>query len=187
MWCRCYIVVCALFSFYLLGLLFLFLFCFLVFFFLMIRRPPRSTRTDTLFPYTTLFRSCPGRNLRRSSVAVRRHRSARYGALASNCPGCRGRPAGRYPAATQRNRRQRRTALSGRCCPGPAAGCHPPRAAHLLHRRNGSVRWRAGRRECRSYAPPAGSQTAPWHRQAPPCPAAATAERQQPHSGKDVV
>src|SRR3546814_2633972 len=27
----------------------------------MIRRPPRSTRTDTLFPYTTLFRSChPG-------------------------------------------------------------------------------------------------------------------------------
>src|SRR3546814_17562646 len=29
----------------------------LVIFFLMIRRPPRSTRTDTLFPYTTLFRS----------------------------------------------------------------------------------------------------------------------------------
>src|SRR3546814_1205369 len=27
------------------------------FFFLMMRRPPRSTRTDTLFPYTTLFRS----------------------------------------------------------------------------------------------------------------------------------
>src|SRR3546814_17852004 len=26
-------------------------------FFLMIRRPPRSTRTDTLFPYTSLFRS----------------------------------------------------------------------------------------------------------------------------------
>src|SRR3546814_9718372 len=32
----------------------------------MIRRPPRSTRTDTLFPYTTLFRST-------SSVAVREH------------------------------------------------------------------------------------------------------------------
>src|SRR3546814_8924818 len=28
--------------------------------FLMIRRPPRSTRTDTLFPYTTLFRSHRG-------------------------------------------------------------------------------------------------------------------------------
>src|SRR3546814_12236367 len=38
------------------------LYCFLyslfvLLFFLMIRRPPRSTRTDTLFPYTTLFRS----------------------------------------------------------------------------------------------------------------------------------
>src|SRR3546814_12846740 len=31
--------------------------CTVLFFFLMIRRPPRSTRTDTLFPYTTLFRS----------------------------------------------------------------------------------------------------------------------------------
>src|SRR3546814_14696535 len=31
--------------------------CCAVLFFLMIRRPPRSTRTDTLFPYTTLFRS----------------------------------------------------------------------------------------------------------------------------------
>src|SRR3546814_14967962 len=30
---------------------------FVMFFFLMLRRPPRSTRTDTLFPYTTLFRS----------------------------------------------------------------------------------------------------------------------------------
>src|SRR3546814_13161851 len=30
---------------------------FFLIFFLMIRRPPRSTRTDTLFPYTTLFRS----------------------------------------------------------------------------------------------------------------------------------
>src|SRR3546814_6790205 len=31
----------------------------------MIRRPPRSTRTDTLFPYTTLFRSdgCPQRTI----------------------------------------------------------------------------------------------------------------------------
>src|SRR3546814_16190913 len=38
---------------------FFFMCFFIVFgvFFLMIRRPPRSTRTDTLFPYTTLFRS----------------------------------------------------------------------------------------------------------------------------------
>src|SRR3546814_12745812 len=32
----------------------------IIFCFLRIRRPPRSTRTDTLFPYTTLFRSSSG-------------------------------------------------------------------------------------------------------------------------------
>src|SRR3546814_13083215 len=37
----------------------------------MIRRPPRSTRTDTLFPYTTLFRSAEARQ------ALRAHRRAR--------------------------------------------------------------------------------------------------------------
>src|SRR3546814_7106270 len=42
-----------------------------VFFFLMIRRPPISTRTDTLFPYTTLFRSD-----RRGGVAVVEHHDA---------------------------------------------------------------------------------------------------------------
>src|SRR3546814_6833593 len=36
------------------------------FFFLMIRRPPRSTRTDTLLPYTTLFRSAARVNYTRS-------------------------------------------------------------------------------------------------------------------------
>src|SRR3546814_14771207 len=54
------------------------------FFFLMIRRPPRSTRTDTLFPYTTLFRSdieivgdahcCPG--IREKAVLPERNRCA---------------------------------------------------------------------------------------------------------------
>src|SRR3546814_11822590 len=39
----------------------LFFLLFLIFCYLMIRRPPRSTRTYTLFPYTTLFRSPPGR------------------------------------------------------------------------------------------------------------------------------
>src|SRR3546814_3413757 len=38
------------------------------FFFLMIRRPPRSTRTDTLFPYTTLFRSLQADGLRAGEV-----------------------------------------------------------------------------------------------------------------------
>src|SRR3546814_12030324 len=40
-------------------------------FFLMIRRPPRSTRTDTLFPYTTLFRSA-----RCDAAAAQRSRGA---------------------------------------------------------------------------------------------------------------
>src|SRR3546814_8195158 len=39
-------------------------------FFLMIRRPPRSTRTDTLFPYTTLFRSPGGTAAYPSSVLM---------------------------------------------------------------------------------------------------------------------
>src|SRR3546814_2946223 len=42
----------------------------------MIRRPPRSTRTDTLFPYTTLFRSAAGRDLCRP-VLERRAQSQR--------------------------------------------------------------------------------------------------------------
>src|SRR3546814_13724504 len=40
------------------------------FFFLMIRRPPRSTRTDTLFPYTTLFRSDQQRGALRGDAAA---------------------------------------------------------------------------------------------------------------------
>src|SRR3546814_13795849 len=46
-----------------------------IFFILMIRRPPRSTRTDTLFPYTTLFRAldaAPANEL----VAIRTYRAA---------------------------------------------------------------------------------------------------------------
>src|SRR3546814_8129215 len=50
---------------------------FSMFFFLKIRRPPRSTRTDTLFPYTTLFRS-------RDDGGVRK---AREGAGSRDQPG----------------------------------------------------------------------------------------------------
>src|SRR3546814_9824264 len=39
-----------------------------LFLFLMIRRPPRSTRTDTLFPYTTLFRSSPDPSRKREGT-----------------------------------------------------------------------------------------------------------------------
>src|SRR3546814_2733235 len=64
-----YVFICLVFSVSMyVYLLFVHLFCCVLFissfcffvdfvFFLMIRRPPRSTRTDTLFPYTTLFRS----------------------------------------------------------------------------------------------------------------------------------
>src|SRR3546814_6681232 len=39
----------------------------------MIRRPPRSTRTDTLFPYTTLFRSPRRAEMERSMEALIHH------------------------------------------------------------------------------------------------------------------
>src|SRR3546814_4552954 len=55
-------------------------------FFLMIRRPPRSTRTDTLFPYTTLFRS----------VA-----SALYGQMLQQGTGGPANPAGAVPFLRQ--------------------------------------------------------------------------------------
>src|SRR3546814_6875285 len=71
---------------------------FLTFFFLMIRRPPRSTRTDTLFPYTTLFRSF------RKGPRRRRRRGQR--ALCS-----RGR--GSIPTKPRRHSRRRRQPRGG--------------------------------------------------------------------------
>src|SRR3546814_8363303 len=70
-------------------------------FFLMIRRPPRVTLTDTLFPYTTLFRSrswcrCPGKARRtgctggRPESSCRRHREC-----AASLPGSAGWTRGR--------------------------------------------------------------------------------------------
>src|SRR3546814_11585330 len=49
-------------------------------FFLMIRLPPRSTRTDTLFPYTTLFRSRQREHLARAAASAQRHRLRNPGA-----------------------------------------------------------------------------------------------------------
>src|SRR3546814_3948591 len=46
----------------------------------MIRRPPRSTRTDTLFPYTTLFRSVPeGASLSVNEGVEKRQRMLLFG------------------------------------------------------------------------------------------------------------
>src|SRR3546814_7307850 len=57
-----------------------------MFFFLMIRRPPRSTRTDTLFPYTTLFRSLEQQNLARGDRAED-DKARRYGQKRRKGPG----------------------------------------------------------------------------------------------------
>src|SRR3546814_7049628 len=69
----------------------------------MIRRPPRSTRTDTLFPYTTLFRSTGDRV---PPVPGQLYRRARRGAAGGRAPARR--PAGgggRLRAADQPRRR----------------------------------------------------------------------------------
>src|SRR3546814_4960749 len=66
----------------------------MVFFFLMIRRPPRSTRTDTLFPYTMLFRSPP-------RPRCCRHRSPR--------PSCRDRRSRRRSRRPRRPRSEEHT------------------------------------------------------------------------------
>src|SRR3546814_1389091 len=54
----------------------------------MIRRPPRSTRTDTLFPYTTLFRSAARALLHhgRESLAVRQPVAAEGRAAGAHVP-----------------------------------------------------------------------------------------------------
>src|SRR3546814_3778306 len=62
----------------------------------MIRRPPRSTRTDTLFPYTTLFRSRDQRGSTSATPPARRAHPA---------------PALRYARAARPSRR-----ATGRCC-----------------------------------------------------------------------
>src|SRR3546814_2123612 len=58
-----------------------------LFFFLMIRRPPRSTRTDTLFPYTTLFRS--GSRAFGDASRAGRRRQARAGIVLVGTNGMR--------------------------------------------------------------------------------------------------
>src|SRR3546814_17595855 len=72
----------------------------------MIRRPPRSTRTDTLFPYTTLFRSCQPRTWRESTAP-------------GLAPPAQGRPPGRDCSPASGRRREdwgsrRRSGRAGR-------------------------------------------------------------------------
>src|SRR3546814_19077757 len=68
----------------------------LSFYFFMIRRPPRSTRTDTLFPYTTLFRSqdrTQERCLTRQDHGTRRRDGLQHDPARDAAPGLRSAPA----------------------------------------------------------------------------------------------
>src|SRR3546814_13416493 len=58
----------------------------------MIRRPPRSTRTDTLFPYTTLFRSALPRECERREEARRDRRAAQRSVIIGGQRGSKLRP-----------------------------------------------------------------------------------------------
>src|SRR3546814_18490177 len=52
----------------------------------MIRRPPRSTRTEPLFPYTTLFRSAEAEHVRVADAVEQRERAAGYRILRQGLP-----------------------------------------------------------------------------------------------------
>src|SRR3546814_17217591 len=93
----------------------------------MIRRPPRSTRTDTLFPYTTLFRSDVGGELLGSGC---------HGFLVST--GVSGLAVGGCARHWIIGSLGDGSLGGGRALAGPGLGsladCHGHRAARLLHR-----------------------------------------------------
>src|SRR3546814_5995255 len=98
-------------------MLYLSLFCF---FFLMIRRPPRSTRTDTLFPYTTLFRSAS----QRPAIAAAKIRKDRDGRARRIPPDDR--------AILRQARERKRSRLGGTCRPLEPCRCCRQLLARLL-------------------------------------------------------
>src|SRR3546814_16679194 len=126
----------------------------------MIRRPPRSTRTDTLFPYTTLFRSDhprprgPRRQGARDDAAPRGHRAgAGDGRAAGAADGGHGRgprPAQqgdreeprreRLPGQARRADRAAQTPLLPRL-PGAGAGRRRPELGRAAWREGGGQYW----------------------------------------------
>src|SRR3546814_18353914 len=105
----------------------------------MIRPPPRSTRTDTLFPYPTLFRSAflapPGRQSRRPRLARRavRPRPARrdgFAALSGRQPAA----AARRAAAVRRAGGARESLFERRFVGGRTEFDHPPRLSPFSRR-----------------------------------------------------
>src|SRR3546814_17583426 len=86
----------------------------------MIRRPPRSTRTDTLFPYTTLFRS-PRRRQQRDIAAAHRVAGESLGAARKAALPAAERRRGEQAAREQRRIAEHRPAIGQ----GVGAGARP--------------------------------------------------------------
>src|SRR3546814_20712406 len=88
----------------------------------MIRRPPRSTRTDTLFPYTTLFRSCVRLKERLNSSAPHGKRPGKSNASQKVA---RGKRKGRSAPITDSSVRGRRRSDQERSHPDTTRGAVP--------------------------------------------------------------
>src|SRR3546814_20295416 len=109
----------------------------------MIRRPPRSTRTDTLFPYTTLFRSPDEEEQDRGAYG-------RWQAHRARLAGSEGREGQRNPDREAYHRRDRRARARPAPCPrrrqarlALSSRDDPPRNANETARhRHGAVRER---------------------------------------------
>src|SRR3546814_10081943 len=108
----------------------------------MIRRPPRSTRTDTLFPYTTLFRSRhAGRSASRqlSALSDQRHPPrSRFRCSADPADAARAQKPVRRLTAISSTARLPTSVSAGRSAPlgeiGRAHVCTPVTNAHLVWR-----------------------------------------------------
>src|SRR3546814_10939363 len=102
------------------------------FFFLIIRRPPRSTRTDTLFPYTSLFRAQSANPRHRSAPPQSGgyHRKSRPMPKAA-APGSRS----SIPAPTASAQRRQNHPVTRSLIPWP----HPPNRAPLIQTDRKSV------------------------------------------------
>src|SRR3546814_1427010 len=117
----------------------------------MIRRPPRSTRTDTLFPYTTLFRSVFAPRASYFSLLVQREITKRKDTLGSallprssalRCSTKRARPKlavlrtaqtlGRFSPPCLRASAQRKGAQKQKRCDAPGVSWRTSRAARSI-------------------------------------------------------
>src|SRR3546814_485510 len=136
------------------------------FFFFMIRRPPRSTRTDTLFPYTTRFRSHRRRTARsrRARLVARapaRHRRDPRRRLRHRCPA---------PAPGHQGRRglpRHPDARPDRARAGPGAVPVPVPAADRLRDRARAARRRGLRAARGRLCAQAGTRGTPRRSRAP--------------------